>query len=81
VNLLHQVYPDEIDVLFEVISKSRPQVVVLSSFWSEVVVQFMHKVLNPVLLITCGIEAFVRAGINLASSTFIVLISCYSHWI
>lgn len=46
---------------------SRPQVVVLSSFWSEELEQFLDKISNPVVLVTCAMEAAIRSKVNLVS--------------
>lgn len=67
-NLLHLLFPDELcELNREMYLDSRPQVVVLSSFWSEELKQFMDKICNPVLLVTCAIEAAIRTEVNLVS--------------
>lgn len=66
--LLHQLFPDELSKLIQGMHlNSKPQVIVLSPFWFEELAQFINLILNPVLIITCAIEAAMRAKVDLVS--------------
>lgn len=67
-NLLHKLFPDELrKVTQEMCLYSKPQMVVLSSSWSEELVQFINKISDPALIVTCAIEAAIRAKVYLVS--------------
>lgn len=67
-NLLHKIFPNAFcDVIREMSLYSKPQVIVLSSFCSEELALFMKEISDPVVIITCAIEATIRANVYLVS--------------
>lgn len=65
-SLLQKLFRDDLQVFIqEVHMFSKPQVVALSSFWSEELMAFFNQLSDPVCIITCAIEAAIRSRINL----------------
>lgn len=64
-NVILQIFHDEFLNIFNILIVKSPQVIILSSYWSDNISQY--DVFDKVCLMTCPIEVVIKAKVNLVS--------------